>query len=250
LACIARKVRDLVQKNGSTVRIFKQPGAGIDGAAERPADVTKQLALEQRFVHRGTVTHGKSPGTYRAHLVQRVGDQFLACPGLAGEQHIGVVPRDFSHQVEYFQHRRAPPHNAVEFQIVQQLFFEFANASLLLKLDRQIVQRFFQAQRFHRFRQVVVGAPFNRIDSRPDGIGTRHHNDVNSRVARQGLLEKCQPIHIGHPAAAQHNAILSRADLLQSFLRIRCAHSREAKPLQHLFQHRDRGLVIVHHTNG
>ena len=85
-----------VEKNRASIGVFKQARASVRGAGERAADVPEELAFEQRIHDRGTVAHGEPLGGDGTHLVDGVGDEFLARSGRAGKQDVGVMVRDLS----------------------------------------------------------------------------------------------------------------------------------------------------------
>ena len=60
------------------------------------------------------------------------GDEFFARSGGAYEQNIRVVPRDLAGEVEDFKHGGAFADDAVEFEVLQELFFQGANAAALI----------------------------------------------------------------------------------------------------------------------
>ena len=66
----------------------------LGGAGERAFFVAEQLALQQRLGDGGTVEADERPLAARAGEMDGAGDQLLARPAIAADQHRGVGRRD------------------------------------------------------------------------------------------------------------------------------------------------------------
>ena len=73
-----RSLADFVEEHGAAVGEFEKAGARVRGAGESAAHVAEELAFEKRVHQRRAIADGESRLGHRAHLVQRVRDQFLA----------------------------------------------------------------------------------------------------------------------------------------------------------------------------
>jgi hypothetical protein len=82
-----RQVADLIEEDGTAVRLLERAGALAERAAERAALVAEELALEERLRDRRAVHGHERPPAARALLVEPARGAFLAGSGLAEEQH-------------------------------------------------------------------------------------------------------------------------------------------------------------------
>src|SRR6185503_10049970 len=81
---------------------------------ERAAHVAKQLALEERRRHRGTVDGDERLIAARRQVVQRARDQLLAGTGLAGDEHGRIAVGDAAYELDRLANRGARPGDAVD----------------------------------------------------------------------------------------------------------------------------------------
>ena len=111
---VRRELADLVEEHGAAVRLPEEPGPPLEGAGERAALVAEELAPEKLARERAAV-HGLEPGAATAaQPVERGGDELLARPGLAEDQHRHVVRGHAPDPVEERRHRRALPDQPLE----------------------------------------------------------------------------------------------------------------------------------------
>jgi len=73
------------------------------------------------------------------------------------------MPRYFARKIKDLQHRRTFSHDAVKFQVPEQLLFEHAHAPPLIVKLRRIVQRFLQVRAVNRLGQKICRAPPDRF---------------------------------------------------------------------------------------
>ena len=118
-----RSFADFIEEDGAAVGEFEEAGASVSCAGESAANVAEELAFEQRVDHSGTIADGEAGFGDGTHVVERVSDQFLAGAGGAGDENVGVMPRDFAGQIEHFKHDRAFADDAVKFEIGEELLF-------------------------------------------------------------------------------------------------------------------------------
>src|SRR5207245_721362 len=88
-----RRLADLVEKEGASVRLLQESLAHAVGAGERALDVTEELALEQRLGERRRADRDEWAGGAAADVVDGPCDQFLARATLPGHEHRAVVQR-------------------------------------------------------------------------------------------------------------------------------------------------------------
>ena len=81
---------DFVEEDGAGMSGLEAAGAVVHGPREGPADVAEQLAFQQVLVQGPAVHANERPAAPRTEAVDGLGDQFLAGPRLAQQQHRGV----------------------------------------------------------------------------------------------------------------------------------------------------------------
>src|SRR5256886_6390038 len=87
---LRRHLRDLVEEERAPVRLLEKAGFVVGGAREAAAGMAEQLRLDEVLRQCGTVDLHPRPAAPPAPLVERVGDELLAGPALADDQHVGV----------------------------------------------------------------------------------------------------------------------------------------------------------------
>ncbi len=107
------QLADLVQEEGAAVGQLEAADAAGDGAGEGALLVAEQLALDEPGGEGGAVDLDQRLGRTTAVGMDRPGDQLLAGPGLAADQHGGVGRRHPADLVEHGQQggrvgRRSP----------------------------------------------------------------------------------------------------------------------------------------------
>src|SRR5581483_12311704 len=80
-------------EDGSVGRLLEQPAPLALGAREGAADVSEELALEERLGDRRAVLHEEGLAGAGAAVVDRAGDQLLPRAGLAFDEHGDATPR-------------------------------------------------------------------------------------------------------------------------------------------------------------
>ena len=81
-------------------------GTIVDGAGKRAADVPEQLALQQVLVQCPAVDSDEWAAAARTDPMDGLGDQFLAGPGFAQQQHRGIGLGHLPHQAIGVLHGR------------------------------------------------------------------------------------------------------------------------------------------------
>ena len=88
---IDRKLSDLVEDQGSPVRLGEEAGPGLMGAGERTAGVPEELCLRELARNRRAVEADQRTGGPPAVRMEEGGDHLLARPGFTTHQN-GDVP--------------------------------------------------------------------------------------------------------------------------------------------------------------
>ena len=132
-----RQIADLVEKQRAVVRHLEFPRFARDGAGEGPFLVTEQLRLEQVLGNGCAVDGDEGRVAARAEHVQRPGEQLLAGPALAFDEH-GRISRGRSLQRrEHFPQRGVVAHEQRRAASHRQFFLE----QQILGHDAPLVQR-------------------------------------------------------------------------------------------------------------
>ncbi len=75
------------------MRLLETPRARLGRAGERPGFMSEQFGLDQRLGKRRAVHHDQRLVPARAQAVEALGDQLLAGPALADDEHRTVERR-------------------------------------------------------------------------------------------------------------------------------------------------------------
>src|SRR5574340_1705906 len=122
----------------------------IEGSGEGPFLVAEEFALNQPCRERGAVDFHQRPGSSPAEIVNRSGDQLLAGPCFAPDQHRCIGRRHLFHTLQDFSYGWALPDDLLE--IVRRLNF-FPKIHVLLvelvakRLDRGVALRIVERER-------------------------------------------------------------------------------------------------------
>ena len=139
-----RSFTDFIEKNGASVGVFEETGPGISGAGESTADMAEELAFEEGVDQRGAIADRQTLLRNGADLMNGAGDKLFAGTGRANEKNVGVVARDFAGKIKNFQHCGTLADDAVEFEVLQKLFFEGANTATLIIKRGDVVEGAFE----------------------------------------------------------------------------------------------------------
>ncbi len=101
---LRRELGDLVQEERAAAGQPEVAGSVPDRAGEGALGVAEELALEQRVGERGAVDGDEGSLAPVRGVVDRAGDQLLAGPGLAADQHAGVARGDLLHVPQQLLH--------------------------------------------------------------------------------------------------------------------------------------------------
>ncbi|CRR38147.1 hypothetical protein PAERUG_E5_London_17_VIM_2_12_12_06578 [Pseudomonas aeruginosa] len=185
--------RYLVEKNGAAVGQLELAGLGGNGAGEGTFLVAEQGGLEHVVRDRRAVDRDERLAGTRRLLVDIVGQDFLAGPGLAGDQHGGIAARDPRGQFQQLPAGRLQGHRTI------------------LLAARQLAQRMAchqveQRPRLERLDQVVGGALAHRLDGAIDRAVGGHQQHRQVRVACTDQAEQLVSVHARHVHVADHQA--------------------------------------------
>ena len=174
--------------------MLEQADLGVGRAGERAAHVAEQLALEQRLDDGGTVHRDQAPILARAEAMQRLGDQFLAGAGFAGDQHRARVRREPAHRVEQLLHAGAATDEAVELELARDVRVDAQQRLAALEALAHRDQQLAQPIEIERLRDVVERTGFDRFDGGVDRSRVGHQDHLRLRIGRLDLAQHAQAV--------------------------------------------------------
>ncbi len=115
---------DLVEKQGSAMGQLEAALAFGGGARERTFFVSEQLRFEQGFGQRGAIQGHERPFAPGAEVVNSPGDDLLAGPAFAAQQHRGTAGRHLVDLGKHLLHRLGHANDVVEPVFALELFLQ------------------------------------------------------------------------------------------------------------------------------
>src|SRR5206468_12998294 len=103
------QVADLVEEDGAAVGRLELADLEHVGPREGAALVPEHLALEELAGHGSAVDLDEGPGPAGRELVDRAGDEVLAGPGFAGDEHGDIDAGSFGEDWACVQHLGGAP---------------------------------------------------------------------------------------------------------------------------------------------
>ena len=181
----------------------------------------------------------------RTELMDGLGDELLAGPRLAGDQHRRAGRRrllddmvDLPHLAAVADHR---PERAVLAQLTAQ---RLDLAQRLLPLDN-LVEQDLQPLDVDRLGQVVVGALLHGLDRRLDGAlrGQQQRRDVGAlRLKRP---QQTQPVHARHDQVGDDDGGTEGGHLLERVLAVGGRIGEKSPALDQLLEADARGVIVL-----
>ncbi len=180
--------RDLVEKQRAARRGGDHAGEIVDRPGERPLHISEEFALDQMLRQRGAVQFDEWSTGPSAAAVDQVGDDLLAHPALAGDEHVRLGGGDLRDEFLDLDHAPVFEHRG---HLAGSLFeegFEFLRflaeadrlAHELLLLERTL----HQTEQFLRrvgFADEMERAEFDGFDGVAQRILSGQHDDLNLR---------------------------------------------------------------------
>ena len=108
---VQRDFPDFIKKKRASVRELEPPDSVADGARERSAYMSEELALEQVLRNGGTVDFYQGPTCSWTSYMNRPRDQFLSRARFALDENIGLSGGDKLHLAKYALKRLTPPND-------------------------------------------------------------------------------------------------------------------------------------------
>ena len=158
--------------------------------------MAEQLRFKQVFRNRGRVQGDEWFLAARAVPVQRMGDQFLAGAGFAGDQHGGVALREAAYRAKHILHRRRLP----EHRLSGRAGFETADFVHPVALFQRPVDQFQRVVHVEWLRQVFEGTALER--------GNRRIQDIQATFP----LSQRTRFFCGHRRGRRRQSLLPTAE--------------------------------------
>ena len=240
-----RHLADLVEEDRAGAGLHEQPGARPLGVGERAADVTEQLALEQRRRHRRAVDRDERLVAARRQVVKRAGDQLLAGAGLAGDQHGGVAVGDPADHLDRLADRGARAGDAVDRRVAcGHLCAGGVTSRLRIRCSSARLDRDREGVDLHRLGDEVVRAGADRGDRGVEAALAGEHERQEIRIALAQLLAELDAGHAGHLDVGHHDVGRIRPQVLEALLCGVDGIDVEAALAQAIAQ-QDGGVVVI-----
>ena len=190
-----RHLTDLVEEDRALVGGLEAALAHGHRPGERPLLVAEQLGLEERLGQRGAADLDQWMGVALAGPMQRLGDELLAGPRLAGDEDGGVAAGDLADELEDLQHRLRRADDALALgRALAQLQSKCADLEAHVGVLEDPAQRGEEVVDLERLGDVVVGAVLHGLDRRGAAAEGRHHDHLELIVLALQLAQDRQPV--------------------------------------------------------
>ncbi len=221
--------------------------------------MAENFALHQCFRDRGTIDRHKRPVGPRRQLVQRSRHDFLARPGLAGDQHGRRTWRRHLHDAHHFLHRLRPADEISEPSRLAQLALQHQELARIARFAQRAVQQCAQHRTLQRFFDVPEGSGFDRRHRALFAAFAGNDDRWHIVEFRAELLQQVQPVHPRQFHVGNQRVGLVARKFRQRLFRRRHADDVAAPALQKLlvalsrivfvFDNQD-AVLALHHFDG
>ena len=179
-----RDLANLVEEERPAVGLLEAALAPADRARERALLVAEELALEERLGERRAVELHEGRLSLRgAVLVDRLRDELLARPALAGDEHARLGRRDLLDDVEDRLHCRARADDVVEAEPLLQARAELRRFALEATALQRAVDDDEELVELDGLGEVVLGPLLHGLHGRVDVRERGHQDDDELRDA-------------------------------------------------------------------
>src|SRR5579864_7937814 len=249
---------NLVEKQRAPVRQLERSLPARDGPGECALLVAEELALEQRVRNGRAVDRYERVIGARADQMHRLGDEFLAGPGLAADEDRGVGRCGLLDDFVHFLHRPALADHLAERAVLPQLLAEHPDlAQCAMPLD-DLVEQDPKPLRIDGLRDVIVRAELDRLDRRFDRALGREQDDGDFRVLLLQRLEQVEAAHTRHHQVGDDDRRTDRRRQLEGLFTVAGRRHLEAPALHELLEADALGRLVFddkhpiggHHTRG
>ena len=236
---------DLVEEERALARPDEEARPRGTRVGEGALHVPEQLALEQVLGHRRAVDRHEGPVPAPALRVQRLGDELLAGPALARDEHRRLGVGHARDELAHLQHRGAGPEDLLEALGAVDLLAE----ALDLLAERPVPERPLDRERelvhIERFRDEVVRAGPDRGDRRLHVRVGRDHDDRHVLAAADELLAELDAVHAGHVHVGDREPEVFALEEGDGRVRIGDRGHLELAPAELAFEHFAEAAIVV-----
>ena len=183
---------------------LEEPGPVGGGAGEGASHVAEQLALEQLLGNGGAIDGGEVLLGPRAHPVDGAGQDFLAGPALAGDEHRGVVARRRG-----WRDRAGPASPRLSLTTRSWTTVGAKAGAQLLDFLPELLALAGLAERHQHFigperlLEIVVRTLAHGGDGRIFVPVGAHHDEQGLALVRPVAAEEAESVHPGHAHVAE-----------------------------------------------
>jgi hypothetical protein len=183
--------------------------------------------------------------TPRPREVDRPGEELLAHPGLAVDEHGGVDGGDHARQIEHLLHHRTTGDDVLQGE--PRLVPAQARAARRfqpLELDCP-AQHQLDLGHLERLHQVVLGPEPHRLDRRSDAAVRGHHHDRQMRVLDLDPAHQIDAVHPGQPLVGQDEIEVVHAEAGERLFAASDGEDLVARHLERPLQRAHEDLVVL-----
>ena len=188
-----RHLADLVEEERPPVGLQEQPLARLPRVRERPLRVAEQLALEEVLRHRRAVDGDERPLRVPAPRVDRLRDELLARPALAGDEDRRLSLRDAGDEVVHFLHRSARAEHVAELLLLLHRRAKPLHFLAKLLVGDRALERERDVLHLERLRHEVVRAGADGAYGRLEAAERRDDDDRHVGPVGDHLLAELEP---------------------------------------------------------
>ena len=241
---------DLVEEDGSPVRLLEEPALRRVRTGKRSPDVSEELALEQPLGNRHAVDRDEGLVGASAVVVDRAGHDFLARSAVAGDEHAASPVGDLPDQGEDVAHGRALADEIAEgarlvHRPAQPLVLLFEDAPLDGALEGE--QRHLGLE---GLGDVVESAGAHGFHCRVDASEGGHENDGGLGADSPQLAHHLDAGLSGHPDVAQDGVELDAPRLPERLVRGARLPNLVSMLLEQRREHLPHRGIVVDHQQG
>ncbi len=211
-------VADLIEENGAVRGEFQFSHRGGNSSGERPFFMPEKLRFDQPLGDRRTVNRNKGFFPLLTVVMDRLGDQLLACARLAGDQHAHPAGGHLADGFENLLHRRGAADKVVHPVLRADFLDHPGEVALLMHRLQRSVDHQFQLVRVDGFADVLESAELHRPNRGFHVLicGDHDHRQIGALLFH--LFQQRDAVEVRHPDVRYHQVGLLLLERLQSFL--------------------------------
>ncbi len=160
--------------------------------------MSEKLALEQRLAERRAVQPHEGRLRPRRRQVNRLGDELLARPALARDEHTRLARAHLRDEVQHRLHLRVARHDVAEGVAFAEPVAQPLRLLQQLRLLHRALDDRAERPGVQRLEEVVLRPLSHRVHGARDGAERRHHDEHRPRSRRPRLLHERDSVQAGH----------------------------------------------------